>query len=96
MCMSSFPIIPYLLGVGKDLEKYKINQQNKIGSKPDDVLLPFLVGYTPSSTFRNRCTWGPHLGFSPLRRYRFMPKPLAARSQPRNRLSLSHCIEITL
>ena len=27
------------------MEKYKINQ-NKIGSKPDGVLLAFLVGYT--------------------------------------------------
>ena len=43
--MLSFPIIPYLLGVAKSLEKYKINQ-NKIGSKPDGVLLAFLVGYT--------------------------------------------------
>lgn len=76
------------------------------------VLLAFLVGYTPSSAIRNRCTWGAHLGFSPLRPYRFITKPLAARNQPRNWVSethhttrtgrtwitcsLSHCVEITL
>lgn len=87
--MLSFPIIPYLLGVAKSLEKYKINQ-NKIGSKLDGVLLAFLVGYTPSSAVRSRCTWGAHLGFSPLRPYRFMPKPLAARNQPRNWVSETH------